>query len=495
MYFCKSSVYPIFVRRMAKTKTTYLIYGSTILLLLAYTTARAYLLSMTHDEASTYLNYIDMNIWQCFHSPKCWGTANLHWLNTLLMQPSVKFFGVSEWSVRLPNLLMHVVYLLFSFLLVREMQRPFLVTFAAFLMLNLSPYLVQFFSLARGYGMLCGWIMISLYFVWKYIDTRENKFAISSFSGAFLAVMSNFVALNYLMALTGVFYVWLIFLLFFEKNNTKKILKHTLIPLPFLVTLGILLYRPIQFLSKGGEFLYGSDSLFLSLKTIVQDYLQLKALSYFGGDTVFVFTYLVVAFTLLATVRAVSQFIRKPQDTRTTFLLAAVLILLGIILIQKVQFHVMGTHYLIQRTALMLVPLGLLPMALCLLLWENRWVNALLIGIGIFSVIHFKSQIDFTHCREWWYDIHTKEMALYVENLEVEKPVKLGVHWIYHPATMYYWKTGELNAIDELLYDKNIRTDDYFDYYYVPLGDTAKLHPAYVVERQFGYDWWLFRKE
>lgn len=86
-------------------------------------------------------------------------------------------------------------------------------------------------------------------------------------------------------------------------------------------------------------------------------------------------------------------------------------------------------------------------------------------------------------------------MALYVEKLNVEKPVKLGVHWTYEPTTMFYWKTGRLNAIDELLYNKNIRTDDYFDYYYVPLGDTAKLHPSYVVEKQFGYGEFLFRRK
>jgi len=412
-----------------------------------------------------------------------------------MMKGAVKLFGVSEFSVRLPNLLTHLVYLVFSYLLVREMRRPFLVTFAAFLMLNLSPYLLEFFALARGYGMICGWIMMSLYFLWKYIDTRKNKFAIGSFSGAFLAVMSNFVALNYLMALTGVFYLWLIYLLFFEKTNTRKIFAHTLTPLPFLITLAALLYRPIQFLSTGGEFKYGSSSLYQSLETMVRDYLQTKADAYFGKNTIIIFACLAIGFIIMATVRATRQFVRKPQDTRTTFLLATVLIILSVILIQKVQFHVMGTNYLILRTALMLVPLGLLPVALCLLLWENKWANRLLITIGIFSVIHLIPHINFNQCREWWYDKHTKEMALYVENLKVEKPVKLGVHWTFQPATMYYWKTGELNAIDELLYNKDIRTDDYFDYYYVPLGDTSKLHPAYVVEKQFGYDWWLFRKE
>lgn len=518
--------------RIVKTKTTYLIFGGTIALLLAYTTARACLLSMTHDESSTYLNYIDMNIWQCFHSAKCWGTANLHWLNTLIMQLTVKLFGVSEFSIRLPNLLTHLVYLVFSCLLLLEMKRPFLVTFAAFLMLNLSPYLLDFFSLARGYGMICGWIMMSIYFLWKYIDTRKIKFAIGTFAGAFLAVMSNFVALNYLMALTGVFYLWLIFLLFLKENthappnpkgnsahknansdlNPKGSPSHkstasksiplgnkrvweALIPLPILITLVALLYRPIQFLSSGGEFKYGSGSLYQSLETMVRDYLQSKANAYFNDWTIPVFTVAAIVLVLLATVRATRQFIRKPTNTRTTFLLATVLILLSVILIQKVQFHVMGTNYLIMRTALMLVPLGLMPVALCLLLWENRWASRFLVAIGIFSMAHLLPHINYTHSREWWYDIHTKRMALYVENLEVEKPLKLGVHWTYEPATMFYWKTGQLNAIDELLYNKDIRTDDYFDYYYVPLGDTAKLHPSYVVEKQFGYGEFLFRRK
>ena len=509
----------IFVLRILKTKPTYLIFGGTIALLLAYTTARACLLSMTHDESSTYLNYINMNIWQCFHSPKCWGTANLHWLNTLVMQLTVKLFGVSEFAIRLPNLLTHFVYLVFSCLLLLEMKRSFWVTYAAFLMLNLSPYLLDFFSLARGYGMICGWVMMSLYFLWKYIDTRKNKFAIGTFSGAFLAVMSNFVALNYLMALTGVFYLWLIYLLFFKEektaraypnpkgcpshNDTKKSLPlgnkrlwiHALTPLPFLVALAILLYRPIQFLSSGGEFKYGSSSLYQSLQTMVRDYLQSKADTYFGKSTITIFACLAIALVLVAATRATRQFIRKPQDTRTAFLLVTVLILLCVILIQKVQFHVMGTNYLIMRTALMLVPLGLLPVALCFLLWENIWASRLVLAIGIFSVLHLLPHINYTHSREWWYDIHTKRMALYVEKLNVEKPVKLGVHWTYEPTTMFYWKTGRLNAIDELLYNKNIRTDDYFDYYYVPLGDTAKLHPSYIVEKQFGYGEFLFRRK
>ncbi len=477
-----------------KQRTQNYLFGGTILALLAYSTARAVLWSMTHDESSTYLNYIDMNIWLCYHNPKCWGTANLHWLNTLIMQPAVKIFGVSEFSVRLPNLLTHAVYLVFSWLLLRDMRKPFWITFAAFLILNLSPYLLDFFSLARGYGMACGWMMMSLYYLWKYIEKEKNGYVFGSFLGASLAVLSNFVYLNYLMALTGVFFLWQLYQLIESKKISREMLMQSSIPIAFILVLGLALYQPIQFLSSLGEFKYGATSLYTTLETLVRDYLQTKADGYFGKSTLFIFCLIAIGLVLLTTFRAVRQFIQLPKTPERVFLLASTLVLLLVILIQKVQFHVMGTNYLVQRTALIFIPLALLPVVLNFLLWDNRWAQRFLLFAGIFSIYHFHLHINFQNCREWWFDMHTKNMALYVNEVETDKPLKLGVHWTFHPSTMYYWKTGQLKTIDVLLYSKELRTDDYFDYYYVPSSDTARLHPSYRLEKEFGNDYWLYRK-
>ena len=71
--------------------------------LLVYVFWRAAALSMTHDEAHTYLAFHNVSVWSCFWSSDCWENANNHLLNTLLMQWSVTMFGPKEWAIRLPN--------------------------------------------------------------------------------------------------------------------------------------------------------------------------------------------------------------------------------------------------------------------------------------------------------------------------------------------------------------------------------------------------------
>ena len=128
--------------------------------LLIYTGLRAAIISMTHDESSTYLNYINQPLLECFYSEVCWGTANLHLVNTFFMQISVKLFGPHPFFVRLPNVLAHAIYLFFSFKLVRNLTDKWGLMVAGFLIINAHPYLLDFFSLGRGYGMACGFIFL-----------------------------------------------------------------------------------------------------------------------------------------------------------------------------------------------------------------------------------------------------------------------------------------------------------------------------------------------
>lgn len=88
------------------------------LLLLTYTTLRAHLLSLTHDECGSFAIWTNYDIFSCRTNPDCWSTANLHWLYVLLMKVSVGMFGDSELAIRLPALLGHVIYLVFSYKLV-----------------------------------------------------------------------------------------------------------------------------------------------------------------------------------------------------------------------------------------------------------------------------------------------------------------------------------------------------------------------------------------
>ena len=83
------------------------------------------------------------------------GLANNHLLNTLLIYP----FSLLDLSsfLRLPNILSGVFYIFISLKLSEHSNKN-----TYFQHINLCPYLIEFFSIARGYGIstfLFGWFV------------------------------------------------------------------------------------------------------------------------------------------------------------------------------------------------------------------------------------------------------------------------------------------------------------------------------------------------
>jgi hypothetical protein len=156
-------------------------------LLFSYTAARAYLLSITWDEAYSFIGYV---INSEIAYPDSFGdmSANNHllisWIDIIL----VKWFGASELILRLPSLLAHLLFLVFSAKLLSHFQNKW-VLLASFLIINLNPYLLDFFSLARGYGLSIGLMMTSIYYLYAFQKEFKNKFANYSLLFAALSVL------------------------------------------------------------------------------------------------------------------------------------------------------------------------------------------------------------------------------------------------------------------------------------------------------------------
>jgi hypothetical protein len=134
-----------------------------------------------------------------------WGAkANNHLLNTWLMQWCSRLFGNSELALRLPNVLAHGVYLGCALALVRRVRSAGL-QIVGFVLLNLNLFLLDFFSLARGYGLALAFELLSLYWVVRGFteEPRWNlgKYPYLSISAASLAVLANFSFLDYYLPL------------------------------------------------------------------------------------------------------------------------------------------------------------------------------------------------------------------------------------------------------------------------------------------------------
>jgi len=179
---------------------------------LVFATLRADRVPLTYDEAASYIRYIDTSVPSDFDTGPLsifnFEVATNHFLNTVLTRALYLIAGSREIVLRMPNLIGYAVFIGFSLLILQRWTRPVVAT-AGFLLLNLNPYVLDFFALSRGYGMSLGFLMGSLYYVLKCVEQAlEGESACRDTPWVFLfaggAVMANFALLNVYVSILGV---------------------------------------------------------------------------------------------------------------------------------------------------------------------------------------------------------------------------------------------------------------------------------------------------
>ena len=85
---------------------------------LSFIITKSNVASFTHDESVTYNRYVNQSYYNLiFHTDPY---TNNHLLNTILIKTSEKLFGSSELALRLPNILLLIVFFIYTFLLFRK---------------------------------------------------------------------------------------------------------------------------------------------------------------------------------------------------------------------------------------------------------------------------------------------------------------------------------------------------------------------------------------
>src|SRR3954451_13903532 len=110
---------------------------------------RAALQSLTIDEAFSYNLYFSKPI----HEALTFYDANNHVLYTVLAKIAITVFGNAEWVLRLPSLLGALLYLIVVYRLCWWLVPDRWFAFLGLALLCLNPYLLDFQSAARGYGL------------------------------------------------------------------------------------------------------------------------------------------------------------------------------------------------------------------------------------------------------------------------------------------------------------------------------------------------------
>jgi hypothetical protein len=171
----------------------------TCLAVWVYVIVRGIRVPFTTDEAASY---------GILHGEKAFvDTANNQWLNTQLMWVSQRVFGQSELALRLPNIAAFGLYATAVTVLLSRVRR-FEAKAVGFTLLVVNPFLIEFFALARGYGLSLAFSAAAVACLFSQ-DRSESvrhelgRIALTGFFGS-LAFYANFSALNIVLGLLAV---------------------------------------------------------------------------------------------------------------------------------------------------------------------------------------------------------------------------------------------------------------------------------------------------
>jgi hypothetical protein len=373
-----------------------------------------------------------------------------------MMGWAIRWIGTLEWQLRLPNVLAHALYLAFGFLLMAELKNAatMLLGFALF---NFDPFMLDFFSLARGYGLALGFSVMSLLFLrqaWKRSDLApRTRYLFLSLTCASLADLANFSWLNFHLSIFGA----AILVLLIRRDKLVLDLSGRALAAAMVLTVANAWF--IRNLARRIWVLRQSDQLYGRGKVgFIPDTMGSLVDSYFYGQPhsqTTTSTILFVAIASFALVVMVVAF-RASRDRRLSFsavLLSALIVAVGAPI---AEHYVLGVEYPIDRIALYYIPL---VAALVMFLVDETMVQArrgAVIACSLASSLlfgamaaHLSRTANAHHTLAWYYDADTKAAILDIHRYVVEhggnRKYKVGNRWEFEPTLNFYRRT--------LLYD------------------------------------------
>ena len=396
---------------------------------------RAVHLSFTHDESSSYLFFHDKSIGDLFTNFSCWQSANNHILNTVLFKLSIKLFGLSDFAMRIPNVLAFFGSFYFAYKISdKHLSNPFS-TLALFTVLFLNPYVIDFYSLCRGYGLSMFFQLFSIYFLLNYLKWNQKASLHFCFIGLALATLS--LLTNAILFPVMGLSLWII--------QYKRILSAKEIiwvPLAWgFVTLA-LIWKPIGFLRQKNEFRYGADNIWESFKSFIKGSLNEKSYG-FDNDSTLLFVLILLVVALI-----ISSIILLKSRSYYRFFPIAFLLLLALLHIALAADVLLPV---VRKTTLYV------PLLACLLSFSFGHIKLSIMRKSVLSftlfliVAHFVTTTKIDQTIEWNYDRLTKEYILRLKNKD--RKFVLQTYWKFYPTSEYYVTSRKIENI--IVYPRN----------------------------------------
>lgn len=418
-------MFPVFRIISFKNFINYLI----LLGVFIYTAIRGYLLSFTHDESISLAISQGDTEWMF--------TSNNHLLNTVLM---LIFGSLSkdELILRLPNILSFGIFILILFKIIKKSNWSIVISIFGFIIFN--PIIIEFFGLARGYGLAMTFMMLSIYYLLKNKPNLSINDIKKVILFASLSFLSNLIMFNFFIAIS-------IVILTINYNESRKLdLNHlqlkkiiSFMIFPFIIGSFLLLY-----LNSGNQLYHGEQSLLNSIDSLILDSF------YFQKYSSLIFS--VVKYFVVISFFSGIIFIGFTKKFTTNLFKVTILILLLIIglFLENILF---SAPYPSGRTGIYFIPLFGLFIYYFITEIQKKYNlkdTPIIIVCSFLSlplIFNFLININLKYSKTWIYDAYSKDAILEIEN-SIENPNQIFTisnDWFFEPALNYYITSKNIN--------------------------------------------------
>ncbi len=477
--FLPKFVPALFAGKYSPTAIFCLLLGSAYL---AYLTLRAFFIPATMDESFSILQYVPKSIWQILTYDYPVPSANNHILNTL----SIKFFtalaGTNLLSARLGNLLAGALFVFAGAWLTRRLfQNPWAIA-AGLVFWLANPYLAEFFSVGRGYGMSIGLMTGSICFAFRYFERQSLFDFTAAMAVAWLAVSANFTLLNFYLCLSGIFFLELL------QNKPSNRARWSIF-LGFHLLLILLMYLPVTRMLDFKEFeKFGTSGFFQdTVQSFVHSFFQGN--EFLGGKTLETAGALLPAGVVFAALFFFGKWANHRFRWTPRLFLAA--LLPGTLAANASVTLLTDATWLPARANCFFYPLLVLS---CFV--TGHWLaqhkftarsKPLLIALAFSSCLAMKRTANLSYMREWWFDRDTIVILDYLKNLHIQEkrtePIRFNCHWGYSLSFNFHlksnWGRYAQYVQPDLIWRDIPEPEDDFEFFYIEAKNWERLSSAY----------------
>lgn len=330
-------------------------------LVFCYILVRAFTVPIVHDEAMTFFSFAERGSYLPFRSN--WDAGN-HVLSTALGWAGYRLFGLHAWALRLPSALAFLLYAAYAWKWGLRLHTP-LVRRCLWAALLLMPFLLDFFSLFRGYGLAIAFWSMALYELCALLERPSTKGLVLTLIAMACATWCSLNLLALWLAMLAITAVLVpVRKQPFSRSVPRGLAWLLLGAAPFLFAAAF-----ARALGARGALYYGNDL------GVIRGSLASLAHLLLGSDRLLL-PLLVVALAVGCTVVAAWAFLRDRAGFGARAMVLTAALLWTDCLGRVVLHHWNGTLYPEDRTALHWVPLIVLLFAFAtdrLSRWNARW--------------------------------------------------------------------------------------------------------------------------